>query len=58
MKLQVFQEGNELLFHDLKWVLPIDQKLSRRPQIQNLLTTDMKLSTIHLPALMHIHMSY
>ncbi|XP_076686203.1 uncharacterized protein LOC143378372 [Andrena cerasifolii] len=38
MKLQVSHRGNEISFNDLKGVLPVDMKLSRWSQLQNLLT--------------------
>lgn len=38
MKLYVFYKGNKISFHELKWVLPGDMKLSRWYQLQNLLT--------------------
>ena len=47
MKLQVFQEGNEVSFNDLKWVLPIDKKLSRWSQLQNILSRYKVLHNAH-----------
>ena len=40
MKVKVFLKGNELAYNDLKWIVPLEMKLSRWSQLENLLSRD------------------